>query len=230
MEQILIIPESKEISKTLKVNFDIKPYIEKAPQIKNSTEQLQINEHLKIIKGEIRRIDAERKEFTGPLNIFIDKIIASANLLLNPLKRAEDNIKNSLTNWEISERKRIAAENEKLRVEAEEKARKEKEALEKKAEKARQSGKIEKAESLLEQAAEAYASPVIAPIVLKSSAPGLSFSDKWSAEVIDDKLIPREYLIVNQSALDDAAQRTAGKIEIPGVKINHRLVPASRKN
>ena len=41
----------------------------------------------------------------------------------------------------------------------------------------------------------------------------------WKAVIVDINAIPREYLVVNQAALDKVAQATRGAIVIPGVKM-----------
>lgn len=66
--------------------------------------------------------------------------------------------------------------------------------------------------------------PVVAPVVVKEAARVTSFtgamataSRKWKGEVTDPNAVPRQYLMVNQSAIDAAIK--GGMREIPGVRI-----------
>jgi hypothetical protein len=45
---------------------------------------------------------------------------------------------------------------------------------------------------------------------------GISNRSTWRAEPVDEKLTPREYLIPDQKALDEAAKRMKGEFNIPG--------------
>lgn len=85
---------------------------------------------------------------------------------LAPVKEAMDVVRKTMNTF-IQEQERIRREAErKARAEEEERARKEKERLEAQVLKALESGKDEKAESLLEKADNVYAAPVtVAPMV-----------------------------------------------------------------
>lgn len=194
------------------------------PAIKNAEEKAKVFDVLQLIKGEIKRLDADRKKFTDPLRNTVNSIIERYNLVINPLKTAETNFKNAIEIYDREEAARIAKENERLRVEAEERARKEKEKLEKQAEKAAEKGNIEKAESLRAQAQEKAATPIIAPTVHQMKTPGLSYVDTWDVEIIDKRFIPIDYLMPDIGGLEAFAKRTQGKSEIPGVKFNYRRI------
>jgi len=49
---------------------------------------------------------------------------------------------------------------------------------------------------------------------------GTSFIEKWSADVIDFKLLPDMYKVANESKLNQIARATKGEIAIPGVKFS----------
>lgn len=88
---------------------------------------------------------------------------------LAPVKEAMDIVRSTMNVW-IQEQDRIRKEAErKARIEAEEAARKERERLEAQALKELEKGKEEKAESLMEKAELVYAEPVaVAPVVDKT--------------------------------------------------------------
>ncbi len=57
---------------------------------------------------------------------------------------------------------------------------------------------------------------------LRSTVSANSYRDHWTAVVDDIKKIPREFMVVNQKALDSLAQSSKGRGEVPGVHfVNH---------
>lgn len=197
------------------------------PVIKNAEEKKVIFDGLQLVKGEIKRLNADRKSFTDPIRETINKIIARYDVVLIPLETVEKNFKRALEVFDRAETERIAKENERLRVQAEEKARKDTEKLEKQAEKAAEKGNTEKAESLRAQAREKAATPVVAPVIQQEKTKGLSYVDTWDVIIIDKRFIPIDYLIPDIKELEALAKRTQGKGEIPGVEFKHRTIVKS---
>jgi hypothetical protein len=119
--------------------------------------------------------------------------------------------------WKREDEERTRAEQRRLQAIADEQARKEREKLEARAEKAEEKGKEEKAEALREQAAE-----IVAPVVqVAPSTPkvaGTSVRKIWKARVIDVTLVPRQFLMVNEKALDAYAKATNGTQQVLGVQ------------
>ena len=141
-------------------------------------------------------------------------ITMQESAMLKPLHDAENALKrNMLTFYAEQERIRIDAQR-KLQAEADEAARKERERL------LREASKL-KTPELREQRMEQAAS-VIAPVVQVSSvAPvvsGQSVRKTWTAKVVDVSLVPREWMVVNQSALDAFARSTKGAVKVAGVE------------
>jgi len=110
------------------------------------------------------------------------------------------------------------AKNEKARAEAEAataKARAEQEKAARLAEERRQ------------QAAEVYVpAPAVASTVEKLQ--GVSMKKNWKARVINEALVPREYLIIDLQKLDKIAKAVKGSLSIPGVEFYSEDVLASR--
>jgi len=96
-----------------------------------------------------------------------------------------------------------------------EKERKEAEALAEKSRKQAAAAKA-KADAKQEQAA-AVVAPVIATVKEQGKSTGVR--SVWKARVTDFALVPRDYLEVNQKALDSFARCTDGKGEVPGVEM-----------
>jgi hypothetical protein len=66
--------------------------------------------------------------------------------------------------------------------------------------------------------------PVIAPevVVVPSEVPkvqGLSFRTDWKWEVVDVSLIPREYMMVNEVAINGVVRALKDKTNIPGIRV-----------
>lgn len=134
---------------------------------------------------------------------------------LAPVEDAIRRLKDQTTRWYAAEQQRIAAEEERRRKEAEEMA-----ALAAEAEATGDS----------ETAAEAVVAAVIesATCTAMPKVSGTAMREVWHAVVVDIEKIPREYMIVNQAALDKIAQATKGALAIPGVRMEKSYVNATR--
>jgi len=124
-------------------------------------------------------------------------------------------LKNSTINWYAAEQRRIAAEEERKRMEAEELA-----ALSAEAE---SNGDTDTAAEAVAAAAIAQATVTAMPKVS-----GTSMREVWKAVVVDVSQLPREYIIVNQSMLDKMAQATKGAVPIPGVRFEKTYINSTR--
>ena len=204
-----------------------------------------------IVAGEflqsIKAMQGEVKEAFDPIiekaHAAHKEAITQRDKYLDPLKEAEKIIKGLKTEY-VNEVERIAREQQrKLQEEAERKAeaeRKRKEEQERqwreKAEKLEAEGRLAEAAKAQEKAdlrameAEAVQAevPILAPPEIKVK--GESYRDKWSCEVIDINLLPREWMIPNQSALDGLAEKTKGAIQIPGCQFYATKIMSSRSS
>jgi colicin import membrane protein len=68
----------------------------------------------------------------------------------------------------------------------------------------------------LQQQADSMPTPIVAAAPVKVA--GQARVTTWHARILDPMLVPREYLIVNEAALQKVAQATKGAIQIPGVE------------
>lgn len=50
----------------------------------------------------------------------------------------------------------------------------------------------------------------------------ISFRKTWDLEIVDPNLVPREYLLIDVSALRKVCQATKGQIQVPGVRFFQR--------
>jgi len=182
--------------------------------VTNPAEYTVASDFLKTIKGAQSKVVA----FFAPMKQKAHEAHKAITLqeasMLKPLQDAEAALKrNLLTFYQDQERIRIDAQR-KLQAEADEAARKERERLEREAAKLKTP---ELREQRLEQAAA-----VIAPVVqVASVAPvvsGQSVRKTWTAKVVDVSQVPREWMVVNEKALDSFAKATKGAVKVPGVE------------
>ena len=113
-----------------------------------------------------------------------------------------------------------AAEAEALRQAALIENQKEREAMQREAEKRRAEAEAAAAKAA---AKEEAAAEVVAPVVqIASVTPkvqGQAIRRTWRARVVNVALVPREYLVPNQQALDAFARATKGAIPLPGIEM-----------
>lgn len=191
-------------------------------------EQLdEANSHLLAIKGKIKELDDLRRTLTRPIDEGKKRIMDLFRVPLDKLDQAKGVLTRAIMAYTDEQEKKRRELQEKLQREAEEKARKEQERLNARADKWAEKGNEAKAESLREQADEVV--PEAVPVVLTMPTPkGLSYRDNWKAVVVDVNMVPREYMIPDQKALDKVMQATKGSIKIPGIKAVNEKVLISR--
>lgn len=176
-------------------------------RIKDPQSYADAAEELAKVKGVTKRIEDQRKELTKPLDDEKKRVMDYVRPFTDALFRVEVALKKGLGEYDAEqERKQRLAQ-----AEAEEKARKEQERLEKRAETAEASGKAEKADALREQASTlVYAAP--APMETAPAVKGLSKTKKYAGEVTD--LLTLAKACVAQSLLAEAGGDPAKLMQI----------------
>lgn len=184
-------------------------------------------ELLKTIKLKGKDLEAKRKEITKPLDVAKKAVMDLFRKPLIMLVDAERIVKKGMVGY-ITEQERIRKEKEeRLRKQAEAEERRKKKLLEDRAKKAEAEGNAEKAEELRDKKEEvSVEAPVLADTT--ETPKGVSYKERWTAEVIDFKLLPDEYKLSNMSMLNKVAQATKGEVPVAGVKFNSEKEVASR--
>jgi hypothetical protein len=123
---------------------------------------------------------------------------------------------------------RLQREKEQAALQAAEEARKRAQAATNEAERAKAAAEAEKAAAAASKAAaaalvrEETAAAVIAPVVTVAAVTpviaGQSVRKTWKARVVNSAILPREYTLPNQQALDAFAKATNGAIPLSGVE------------
>ena len=157
------------------------------------------------------------KSITGPIDAAKKAVMDLFRKPLELLSGAETKIKGLMTDYTNEQERKAKEDQERLEKLAEKEAEKEKKKIDAKIERAEASGNLDKVEEL--QAQKETITPLEVPVVsAPPKAEGVSYRETWKAIVKDFKLLPDEYKLPNQSALDKVAQATKGKIPIPGVE------------
>ena len=93
-------------------------------------------------------------------------------------------------------------------------------------------GNVEAAEAVLAHPAPApirYAAP--APVAPRTaSVAGVTTRIDWDFRITNETLIPREYLLVDESAIRNVGKATKGRAKIPGVEFFPRAVVAALRS
>lgn len=136
-------------------------------------------------------------------------LVAKKKVYAEPIEEARRIAKGKLIAWSEAERVRLEREAEIARAEALKKA--EDEAL----------ARAERAAEFDEKAADAIISAPVVVEPIKAAAPAKTatvFQTRWKFRINNPALIPREYLIPDETKIGGVIRATKGSISIPGVE------------
>lgn len=180
-------------------------------------------EHLQAIKGAAKRLVEKRKAITDPLDASKKAAMALFAPAVMALEDAERRVKRAIGTYHEQE----AAARRRAQAQADELARKERERLQRQAEKAAEAGRTEKAERLEAQAA------VTTAAVVRTEAPkvaGTGIRKTWTFEITNPAAVPREYCMPDESKIRKIVSALQGDTNIAGVRAYAKTVIASRSN
>jgi len=132
----------------------------------------------------------------------------------DPLDQIERTIKAAVVKFDSEQERIRMTEQRRLQAEADERARKERESLEKRAAKL----KTEERKDALREQAESIVAPVIEVAKVAEKVQGESVSKIWKARIVNPKDVPREWLIVDEKSLNAFARATKGTKDVEGVE------------
>jgi len=219
----------------LQLRQEVSPVVSEAYSIvvQNAQQYSGAAEFLKMLKDAQKKV----KEYFEPMKTNAyqawKEICAKENQMLDPLGKAEAEVKTKMLTFQREEEERRIAEQRRLQAIADEKARKERERLQKEAE------KLKTPE--LKEKRMAEAESVIAPVIqVQPETPkidGISTRSIWKAEVIskidfvkaainDQNLLA--LLEIDLAKLNKIAQATKGQISYPGIRFYEETIMASR--
>jgi regulator of protease activity HflC (stomatin/prohibitin superfamily) len=195
--------------------------------IKSAADMTGASELLKQVVARKKRIEELRLFFTKPLNDHIKDINASFKRTMGPLEAIDSDIRGKMVAYRQVEAERLEKERQK-------EAERQRKAFEKEQEKKRQEAAklkgAEKKEALQEIKQETFVADTTAikqSTAVESDSGKTSFSKVWEYEIINEGLIPRKYLKVDERLIGQAV-RSGGIREIPGVRIYETERPSVR--
>ena len=221
----------------LQLRQEVSPVLAKAVNIavQNAEQYSYAADFLKMLKEAQRKV----KDYFEPMKTNTyqawKEVCAKENQMLEPLGKAESEIKTKMLNYQRIEEEKRQAEQRRLQAIADEQARKEKERLE------REAAKLKTPE--LKEKRLAQADAVISPIIeIQPETPkvsGISTRKIWKAEVVskidfvkaavnDQNILA--LLEIDVAKLNKIAQATKGQISYPGISFYEETIMSSRTN
>lgn len=185
-------PDTQKIE-LIKQEVDQFLYDQQEITITTQSDYVKAGDLLKVIQNRIKAVEDKRKDYTKPLDEMKKKIMADFQSISKPLEEFVAEVKTKMTNWYRADQKRKDEEQAKLEAEAMAKAKAE--------------GKSEVEVAIVNEEVKTQRGDVATTTVKKV----------WKAEIMDETLVPREYLVVDQVAINKAVRD--GVRSIPGVKI-----------
>jgi Asp-tRNA(Asn)/Glu-tRNA(Gln) amidotransferase A subunit family amidase len=179
--------------------------------VQDRSQALEIGKQIKTRRAEVVEFFRDSK---AKAHATWKSIVAQEKSFTDRLDAVELAIKSAVLQYDRKQEAIRQAEQRRLQAEADEAARRERDRLEKQAAKLKTPEKKE----ALRQQAEAIIAPVVnvAPVAQKTK--GVSTRKIWKARVIDAAAVPREWLIVDDKALNGFAKATKGSKKIDGVE------------
>jgi hypothetical protein len=141
---------------------------------------------------------------------------------LSKVSAIDDPLRENLKKYETEVREKIEKERIRLQAEAEARAEAERNKLLKQAENA----KRESTKEIYLAQAKAVITPVVNIPESDRKMEGSSVRVVWKARIVDETLLPRNYLVPNVKLIESVVRTTQGKEKIPGVEAYQETVVA----
>jgi len=210
--------------------------------VKTETEAKNLNNIMVAYKGQMKKIDTQRKEAIKPYYPKYKYLNDVYNDVIKKVKSFVNNCDVALGKWEREQRIKRQAEQAKRDAEAAEKRRKEEEAARKeleKAEKYKDVGRTDMAEKAEARADEHFekAEKTVAPAVEETKLANTHYVETYIASIVNKKAAVNYCLSIpalegcidiNLKALERQQKAAEGKWEIPGIKFESPLKTRSR--
>jgi len=176
----------------LKEEVDLVLYENQQVVVSNQEEYAKAGDILKTLKNRKKYLEDKRHEHTDPLEDLKKQWIAEFRLLTDPLDKMIEDITGTMKTFYIEEQKRLNEEQARIDAEALKKAEEE------------NLGDVDV--------------PVVNDIKTQTGAVSKTTAIKFmNFKVVDESLVPREYLIVDESKIREAVKK--GIKSITGVEI-----------
>lgn len=161
----------------------------------------------------VNRAEEFFKPFKQDIDVLKKRVLDREKVAINPLKACIASAQTAMTNWQNAQEIKRRNEEALARSMATQEMRAENEAVAKEIE---AQGDKETADAMRASAASATV-PVIAQSTVPKVAGVATFTD-YKFEIVDAKLLPREWLIPNVDAIKNYAKAMKGQGTIAGVR------------
>ncbi len=187
------------------------------------------NFYLKDVKAMMAKIEASFDPQIDQAHRLHKSLLAEKKKFTDPLTSAERVVKMAVAQfYDDQEKKRVEAEKERQRIEADALAKAK--ALEDKAAKAKTEEArdkiLDQAVSVLQDADQKGGEITAAAVAPK--AQGLTITDNWKFEVVDESAIPREYLTPDLIKIGRVVKALKGDARIAGIRTYSEKVVTNR--
>lgn len=200
------IAEAKEVARAI---------VDTATLTKAADMMLESKRRIRIIEDRFKKPKADAKTAHK-------SICDLENELVEPYERIEREIlKPAIAAYNQEQDRKRRAEEERQREEQRKKAEDERIRIAAQLEK---DGENEAAEELID-------APIETPAVVipKEEAPsGISYRDVWKFQVVDDSLVPREYMTIDEKKIGGVVRALKGETNIKGVRVYCEKTVAGR--
>jgi hypothetical protein len=148
-------------------------------------------------------------------------ICARENAVVGPFEQVDAGLRKGIQAFTQAEQQRIRAEEQRL---AEERRREDQARVLAEAAALEQAGESAMAEAVVEQAIAAPVTTVVLPTV-KSQVVGLKTRTEYGFRITNEKLIPREYMTVDEKKIGAVARAMKCTTTVPGIEFYSSEVP-----
>lgn len=194
-------------------------------EIRTSSQLDQAGIYLKFVGAKIKELNDTRLSITRPLVESKKKTMELFAKPVNRLKDISDEIKKTITTYQIKTEALLRVEEDRLKEVAEDKAEKERKEAMDRATELEQAGHIDGAEDVLEVSVNIVPDAVVVPVI-RTKPTGVTMRVNWKFMVSDITKVPLKYLKVDDVALGQSVREhntgnkgDVSRVEIPGVEI-----------
>lgn len=222
METRLDLAEGQQINEVTTLALSV-PEQAKQISIKTMDDYVRAGEIMLTIKAIRKKITETFKPIKQKMDAAKQEVLDQERAADAPLKEAEALLSPQIIAWN-REQERIRQEEER-RLQEEARKQEEERRLQE-AILAEQHGQKEEAEAIMETPVQ------VAPVVVPKSVPkvsGMSIRDNWKFKITNEKLIPREYLKVDEVKIGQVVRALKSATNIPGIEVYNEGTVSGRR-
>jgi hypothetical protein len=222
METRFDLAEGQQINEVTTLALSV-PDQAKQISIKTMDDYVRAGEIMLTIKAIRKKITDTFKPIKQKMDAAKQEVLDQERAADAPLKEAEALLSPQIIAWNREQERLRQEEENRLREEArkQEEERRLQEAI-----LAEQHGQKEEAEAIMETPVQ------VAPVVVPKSVPkvsGMSIRDNWKFKITNEKLIPREYLKVDEVKIGQVVRALKSATNIPGVEVYNEGTVSGRR-